>query len=81
MRVGAIGEAAEIDKRPHLAEVTGNLLGNHVPQLERANAGRIDQVPRTKPVGPVTGQRNQPSRRGCVAAFLIFLRHLADLQR
>ena len=47
MGMGAIGEPAEADVRANVAVEAGDFLGNHVPELELANAGCIDDVPPT----------------------------------
>jgi len=44
VRVRAIGEAAAAYIGSQLAEEAGDLFGNHVPELELADARRVDDV-------------------------------------
>ena len=73
MRVRAIGKFAEADERPQVAIVAGDLLGNHVPELELPQAGRVDDVP--------AGRKRKHSGGGRrVLSLLSFGAHFADAQ-
>ena len=71
--MGAVGIAAEVDVGAQIAVVAGDLLGNHVPQLKLADAGRIHHV-------PTRGQRNQPGGSGGVLSLLILFANFPHLQ-
>ena len=73
VRVRAIGEPAATDERPQVAEKGGDFFGNHIPQLELPDAGRIDDV-------SATIQRNQLSRRRRMPTLLCFVADGADAQ-
>ena len=71
--MSAIRIAAVADVWAKIAKKTSNLYGDHIPQLELANPGCIDNE-------TAMAQREQTARGRCVPSFFVIGADLADRQ-